>query len=509
MTNTNNGSKLTVDLSSLPSETETVVITCIFNPAGYKSKLVNFWKFYNHTVKTLKIPVYVAHLVERLENSEIFNEIGDYCQIFHCEVLLWHKEALLNEMAKQFMGKKNIIFADADILFPDDPTYLSKIEKICDDGKTVFFQPFSKVNYLTSDGLTVENTNYSFCHNIKNYQSSDYKGNDASFSKRVWRGGATGMCWVLSKQNTVPSTSGPWFEKAIIGGGDYITAHCGLVNKPDLNEMFFITLSLHPLMEDIQNWTQDIHPHLGKNRPVDYVDAEISHLYHGSREKRDYLGRHAILQTFTKQNWNGLQKKSNGLYSISPATTRQYFESSFINYISSRCEDATDSGIVYFGSNYGEDVDVSTGKRIVWLPPEFILMLPANVQDIKLTIHNQFNLSGIKTLHLYDITPRPADANLNYRITPTEITDGLNTIGLSFNPFLKSFTDNHKIHFYFDGYFIPGLYDSTTPTPHNQSKDNRVLSVKFINLKYKLADEPTYRTLDWKSIKKIDALPKY
>jgi len=93
------------------------IVTCYFNPCGYRKKLENYYKFregiLNDQIQLLT--------VELAFHDKPFELTGDVLQL-RSNSVMWHKERLLNIGIERLIedGYEKIVWCDADMMFVQD-----------------------------------------------------------------------------------------------------------------------------------------------------------------------------------------------------------------------------------------------------------------------------------------------------------------------------------------------------------------------------------------------------
>ena len=146
---------------------EAVIITCYFNPthSEYRRKL--FFEFYD-TIK------HCHHRVIEcvFGNEEQFTLPTNNPNIeqIRTEILLWHKEALLNAIIKKLPKKfKYVFWLDCDLIFTNKNWIVESVERLsCTDKDNLchIIQPFQYAYHLEKDefepnDITKAQQNYS------------------------------------------------------------------------------------------------------------------------------------------------------------------------------------------------------------------------------------------------------------------------------------------------------------------------------------------------------------
>lgn len=230
-----------------------------FNPAQSKRMLMNYLYVWNH-YKARGLPVYTLELVFGDRSPEIkkaFHVRGDS--------YMFHKERLCRLLEKRIPKRfKKIVFLDADIVFDDDSWY-KETSKLLDTHDAV--QPFDTAAWLD---LTYTNTQLTRECAVKMPGAMwDFKYHP-------------GFAWAFRREwyNDVG-----FFDWAVTGSGDTLSSAMWLRKRfPEK----FKSLP-HAMKRSYGYYMQKTVP------TITYCEGVVSHLYHGSRSKRQYSERHKFL----------------------------------------------------------------------------------------------------------------------------------------------------------------------------------------------------------------------
>jgi hypothetical protein len=245
------------------SKTDKDMVICfvLFNPAKTKRMLMNY--FYSRSqFEQQGLPVYTLELL--YQDAE--PEIPDAFHV-HTKSYMFHKENLYRLLMKRLPKRthKKVAFLDADVFFKD-PTWYAQASAMLDTYDIV--QPFETAHWLD---LTYKNIMLS----RKSVVCNEKEAWDFAYHP--------GFAWCMRKK---------WYKRhgffdyAITGSGDTLSTAAWLKKKFPKN---FQSLP-KPLVAEYEAYKQDMNPKVGYLKGVD-----IYHLYHGSRENRQYAERHKML----------------------------------------------------------------------------------------------------------------------------------------------------------------------------------------------------------------------
>lgn len=242
---------------------KTALVTCHFNPCGYSRPVQNYWRFRE------ALPEGVNLTTVELSFSGEF-EIPDSIQLKADPDLsvMWQKERLLNVGIESLDGSfDSILWVDADFIFRS-PTWLEDTERLLKRFPAV--QPFERLHMLDQDDL-IESSMSSYAY--KHY-------NPAARWKKP--GGA----WAYRRE-VLPS--GGLYDKNVIGGGDQVMVASSV---GDWGDAAFSLIS-GAYKEAALAWGREFYSNVKGSIGCTHGDA--LHLFHGTRENRNYSRRHEIL----------------------------------------------------------------------------------------------------------------------------------------------------------------------------------------------------------------------
>jgi hypothetical protein len=232
----------------------------LFNPAQTKRMIMNYF-YVRNLYQQQGLPVFTLELVYPGRNPEIPDA-------FHVssESYLFHKENLFRILESKIPScYKKLAFLDADIYF-QDKTWYQKTSALLNSHDVV--QPFERANWLD---LTYKKTMLTRKTVVLN-------------KKPMWDFAFhPGFAWCMRRR---------WYQEvgffdyAISGSGDTLSTAAWLDKRfPEK----FQSLPL-PLVKRYLEF-------LKKPKPtITYLEnVDIYHLYHGSRENRQYAERHKML----------------------------------------------------------------------------------------------------------------------------------------------------------------------------------------------------------------------
>ncbi|NBQ67386.1 MAG: hypothetical protein EBU46_00570 [Nitrosomonadaceae bacterium] len=298
---------------TLEDKDDIVAITCFFNPAKFKQNLKNYHRFKAYMQK-IGCPLYTIELAFDDAPWELAKD--EFTVQMRSETVLWHKERLLNLLAKQLPAKyTKIIWTDCDLEWPEMPDWYRRTSLLLDRCKIV--QPFSICDYLT-----VNDTVEFFKEGVV---AAKKRGKENVTNFYPFH---PGFVWAARRE---------FFERfglydtPIMGSGDSYMAFAFLGQPNAIFEKQAAHYSFcKELVKDFLVWAHPVSKYV--NNEIGYIDTRIVHMWHGTMKERQYDARMRSCQNFVPSrdaelDTNGLWKWSANIDPAFKATVRNYFAS--------------------------------------------------------------------------------------------------------------------------------------------------------------------------------------
>lgn len=231
------------------------VCLVIFNPARSKRIIQNYYE----TVEALgNVPTFTVELVFDDDIPQILNAVH-----YKSTSYMFHKERLLRLLEKHVPEKyTKLAFIDADILFDFD--WYQKTSRALDSYDVV--QMFSGACWMNLNRQVILRR-----ETVLKMESTEW---DSSFHP--------GFAWGMRREwyNKVG-----FFDWAISGSGDTLSSIAWLSKTPP------------PLFQSIpKTIAQKFADFQALPKPrIGHVEGTVRHLFHGSRENRQYTSRHRMI----------------------------------------------------------------------------------------------------------------------------------------------------------------------------------------------------------------------
>ena len=236
------------------------IITCHYNPAGWKSTRRNYQRFL-HDISWWDVPVFSAEVA--YDDQEFASE-SSWLKLRGTDSnFVWQKERLLNLLVERLPENyTKIAWIDADIIFLDND-WIKKTKYALNNSGSKLIHLWNKW-HLTGPNGSVAETLLSVGHKGQRYLDKENYN--------------PGGAWAGSRDLF------PLYDKHIVGGGDRacfeawmgIDYSCRFVDAP-------------AMQIDYNEWGELAYKKVQKN--VTSLEFDLAHMYHGSRNDRQYVNR--------------------------------------------------------------------------------------------------------------------------------------------------------------------------------------------------------------------------
>lgn len=263
------------------------IIACHFNPAGFRNPICNYWRFRE---------ALGDQLAQQLITVELsFNgrfTIPDAIQLQGgSENLMWQKEALLNLALRRLPERvRYVAWIDTDVVFHNSEWATTAVSMLAD--RNVVVQLFDHVAYMRRDGRD------GHCAPGVVWQRTH-----APERKHP---GQPGMAWA-ARRDYLDSIGG-LLATHVLGGGDRAAADAWLKHRS-----YYWNLNSPELIAQSRTWA-DLAGIALAGRQVGYVPGRLTHLYHGSLDRRLYRERTEILTRHRFDPVTDVRLNSDGIW---------------------------------------------------------------------------------------------------------------------------------------------------------------------------------------------------
>lgn len=259
-----------------------VAITAYFNPARYRSRLLNFRTFRQH----LGVPLIAVEFSPTADFDLRRDDADVLIQLTDGDVM-WQKERLLNIAIASLPDCEAVAWLDCDVVLLGEDWVKRTLRRL-DSCKLV--QPFSRVTELPPGGRRMaargERARPSFAFQCQT-------GEIGEREIATWRVGEDpvplhcGYAWVARRE--LLSTHG-FYDASILGGAtrEIATAALG-----ELDALAACRARTAPQLKHVLDWAEPFARDVGGE--VGCVHGDLIHLWHGRTVDRGYGVRYQLL----------------------------------------------------------------------------------------------------------------------------------------------------------------------------------------------------------------------
>lgn len=246
------------------SADDLAIVTCHFNPLRYALPVRNYWEW-RHSLGPLARNLFTIEL----SFDGHFGIPDSIRRSGGPQHLLWQKEALINEAVRQLPERfKYVAWVDHDLVFSDHSWAERAVQLLGTDCDVI--QLFELIDYTHADG-SHERTRTGA---VRVHHESE--GLD----------GSPGGAWA-ARRDFFQSIGG-LVSQNIVGSGDQVACDAFLGRETD-----YWRRNCERMKALDREWSANVRRHL--TRGVGYLPEKIKHLYHGTRDNRQYVERLEIL----------------------------------------------------------------------------------------------------------------------------------------------------------------------------------------------------------------------
>lgn len=247
-------------MGAKPSK-DMAICLVVFNPSKTKRILMNYF-YTKNQFDIQQLPVFTIELVYEGRTPEIPDAIH-----VHANSVMFHKENLYRILETKLPRKyKKLAFLDCDILF-DDPKWYSKVSKLLDEYDVV--QPFETAHWMDLTYTQLE---------LSRKTVLGMKTHTWDFNYHP------GFAWCMTREWY---NYNGFFDYAVSGSGDTLSTAAWMKKK------------FPPGFQSLPKALRyEYSKFLNKSCPkITYLKGvNVFHLYHGSRNNRQYSVRHKMLE---------------------------------------------------------------------------------------------------------------------------------------------------------------------------------------------------------------------
>jgi len=317
------------------------VITPVFNPAGYKSRVTLYHQFANYMASC------GAKLITiELQYGELPFEVTDAHNPNHIQVrtnsVLWHKENLINVAASRLpLDWKYMAWIDADLRFVNEnwmydtcralqfhPVVQMFAQALDLSPNNEVLRTHEGIGWAVQNGFIDQENVYKKMYN-EQFQSYFHTCSiDSKTPKHLYH---PGFAWAIRKE--AYDGLGGLLDYPVLGSADQHMAHAFVGRMSQTLHKNYNENYKKKLMEWQDRCNKVIKCNLG------YIPGSILHYWHGSKKDRGYTTRFNILIKHKYDPAVHIEKDWQGVYRW---TDRDYpFHYDIMRYFGSRKEDQT------------------------------------------------------------------------------------------------------------------------------------------------------------------------
>jgi hypothetical protein len=325
------------------------IITTHFNPAKYARRIQLYQEFCSRLASFTSVVIITVECAFENQPFQVTfpNKTPYHIQI-RSDSRLWIKECLMN-IALEYLKKDNrflqqckyVAWVDDDIEF-SDPFFLPKLYESL--SKYTVVQMFKQAYFLDIDQKLLET-----------FVSFGYYFAEQNLVLGYGQYGHPGYAWATTKNNILEM--GEFYDMGILGNGD---KHMAAAFIGRIEEGF---LKNYPMTEGYENslklWQDKIDGTF--KRKLGYVDMEIRHHWHGSKDDRQYMYRWKLLLDYKFNPLTDLIMV-NGLYKLNAG--QKEFEKKIYEFFQGRNED-TQVNIEYTDEKIPSEKNNWKGSQII------------------------------------------------------------------------------------------------------------------------------------------------
>jgi hypothetical protein len=279
----------------------------IFNVCETKRMMMNYFYTLN-VLKSQGLPVFTLELVFGDRQPEIQDAIHVRSKSF-----MFHKERLYRILETKIpKSYTKLAFLDGDVLF-SDPSWYTRASELLETHDVV--QAFEQCHWLDLSYTQKSLTRKSILFMTEKEYSTNYHPGFAWCMERGWYNTNGFFDWAVSGSGDVLSTAS-WLKKPF---SKYFKS-CPPALKEEYGKYFQLPAPKITYLKDI----------------------EVLHLYHGTRENRQYVERHKMLEV-NENIRNLIVLNSDGVFEWKEP---EKWNPIFLTYFKNRNDDDTSSSFI-------------------------------------------------------------------------------------------------------------------------------------------------------------------
>lgn len=302
------------------------IVTCVSNPARYKSRYNLYRKFAEH-ITQLGGKLYTVELATGDRPFEV-TQADDPTDIqLRTRGELWHKENMLNIAISRLPSDwKYVAWVDADITFQRSDILVETVQQLQHYDFVQMFSTALDLGPAPLNNVIGVNYGFGYCYahrfdpeleipaldidgklNSKRMTATPkYNGYTLEHKKQIfWH---PGFCHAV-RRDALDAVGG-LFDMGILGAGD----HHMMLSLVGRGLEAIPSGASDDYKAQVQRWQGEAERHIKRN--IGYVPGIITHNYHGSKADRKYWDRWKILVDNDFRPTRDLKRDSQGLWQL-------------------------------------------------------------------------------------------------------------------------------------------------------------------------------------------------
>lgn len=290
--------------SYLKSPNSLYIITVYFNPSGSKRRYQLHKEFHARLQSIDNIVLVTAECAFPTSSFEVTSPNKEPLEIqIRSNSIIWIKENLINIALKKLYKNKKflsdckyIAWVDADIEFID-VDWFSKLEESLT--KYSIVQMFKYALFLDiNEEISETHTSFGYYYVTKELQLEKFEYPHP------------GYAWCTTKKNMIKLQK--LYDMGVLGSGD---THMAYALIGEYEQGFMPNLEYEPnFKESVRKWQEKALKIFKKK--LGFVNMNIKHFWHGSRQNRQQIYRWQLLNEFEFNPLQDLAVMSDGHYEL-------------------------------------------------------------------------------------------------------------------------------------------------------------------------------------------------
>jgi hypothetical protein len=261
------------------------IITCYYNPNGFKSRRNNYDQFVAG-LERFSVPYVVVECACR--DAEFELPLASTTIRVRAPDVLWQKERLLNIALAQLPPTyTKVAWLDCDLLF-EDPAWIHSASLALE--RLPVIQPFNSAACLSRFGQTQDVGGDA--HYVS-FAAVCSAAPELVTAGEFWRHGHTGFGWAARRELLVRHG---FYDACLTGSGDHLMAHAMFGDWRSRCVDYMLGSAPSPYRRHFERWAKAFHADVGGR--VGHIPGRVLHLWHGEATERHYHLRNQQFRAF-------------------------------------------------------------------------------------------------------------------------------------------------------------------------------------------------------------------